>query len=142
MIRLSLAIALLAAPVAGIAQQQSTNAATQAETGKAVQRIRNVQLQKGEKCPTAQSDDEIVVCGTMEEPYRIPKTLRESKPDAVQQSWVNRAATMDEVGREAAGLPNTCSPVGSGGQTGCVSKLLRNYAEEKRQDKRDAASVP
>ncbi|MFC3581493.1 hypothetical protein [Sphingomonas hylomeconis] len=142
MIRLSLAIALLAAPGAGLAQQQTSNAAQQAESGKAVQRIRNVQLQRGEKCPTATTDDEVVVCGTVEEPYRIPKALRESKPDAVQQSWVNRAATMDEVGREAAGLPDTCSPVGSGGQTGCTQKLLRNYAAEKREKKRIADSTP
>jgi Ni/Co efflux regulator RcnB len=142
MIRLSLAIALLAAPATGMAQQQTSNAAQQAESGKGVQRIRNVQLQKGEKCPTAQSDDEIVVCGTQEEPYRIPKTLRESRPDAVQQSWANRASTIDDVSREAAGLPNTCSPVGSGGQTGCVSKLLRNYADEKREQRRAAESVP
>ncbi|MEG3086543.1 hypothetical protein [Sphingomonas sp. PB4P5] len=142
MIRLSLAIALLAAPAAGIAQQQTSNAAQQAESGKGVQRIRNVQLQKGEKCPTAQSDDEIVVCGTQEEPYRIPKTLRERKPDAVQQSWVNRAATIDDVSREAAGLPDTCSPVGSGGQTGCTAKLLRDYAADKREKKRLADSVP
>ena len=142
MIRLSLAIALLAAPAAGMAQQQTSNAAEQAETGKPVQRIRNVQLQRGEKCPTATSEGEVVVCGTVEEPYRIPKSLRESKPDAVQQSWVNRAATMDEVGREAAGLPDTCSPVGSGGQTGCTQKLLRNYAAEKREKKRIADSTP
>ena len=142
MIRLSLAIALLAAPGAGLAQQQTSNAAQQAESGKAVQRIRNVQLQRGEKCPTATTDDEVVVCGTVEEPYRIPKALRESKPDAVQQSWVNRAATMDEVGREAAGLPDTCSPVGSGGQTGCTQKLLRNYAAEKREKQRIAESTP
>lgn len=83
-----------------------------------------------------------MVCGTQEEPYRIPKSLRETKPDAVQQSWANRAETIDDVSREAAGLPNTCSPVGSGGQTGCVSKLLRNYAAEKREQKRQAESIP
>lgn len=143
MIRLSLAIALLAAPAGAIAQEkQTSNAAAQAETGQPVQRIRNVQLQRGEKCPAPSSADEVVVCGTLAEPYRIPKDLRETKPSAVTQSWANRAATIDDVGREAGGLPNTCSPVGSGGQTGCTTKLLRDYTAEKVEKKRIESSVP
>lgn len=51
MIRLSLAIVLLAAPAAGIAQQQTSNAAQQAESGKAVQRIRNVTTTKRREVP-------------------------------------------------------------------------------------------
>ena len=141
MIRLSIAIALFAAPV-GVSAQQQSNAAEQAETGKPVQRIRNVQLTGKEKCPKATSPDEIVVCGTLGEPYRIPKDLRETKPAAVNQSWVNRASMIDDVSREAGGLPNTCSPVGSGGQTGCTSKLLRQYADDKRAQRAEDAKVP
>ena len=141
MIRLSLAAALLALPAAASAQQ-SSNATAQAETGQPVQRIRNVQLRSGDKCPPASSPDEIVVCGTLDQPYRIPKELRETTPAAVNNSWVNRAATIDDVSREAGGLPNTCSPVGTGGQTGCTTELLRNYAEEKREAKQRASSVP
>jgi hypothetical protein len=144
MIRLPLALALFATAIPGMAQRTpiQTGAQAQEETGQPPQRIRNVQLRKGEKCPPPSSTGEVVVCGTLEDPYRIPKNLRESKPDAATQSWVNRAETMDEVGRVAGGLPNTCSPVGTGGQTGCVAKQLRDYAADKRQQRSDAARVP
>ena len=83
--------------------------------------IRDVTLAAGQPCPKA-ANDEVVVCRTLDEPYRIPKTLRNAGPIApTNQSWVNRAATIDEVGRKAGGLPNTCSPIGSGGQTGCTA---------------------
>ncbi|MGY4396340.1 hypothetical protein ACVWZA_001520 [Sphingomonas sp. UYAg733] len=136
MIRFPIALMLLALPAATFAQDRPA-----AENGKSPLRIRNVQLDKGEKCPPAVGD-EIVVCGTIEEPYRIPKSLRESKPDAASQSWVNRAATIDEAGRVAGGLPNTCSPVGTGGQTGCITKMLRDYTAEKVEKKRQEQSVP
>jgi hypothetical protein len=137
MIRFPIALMLLVLPAALVAQDKPAAA----ENGKSPLRIRNIQLNKGEKCPPAVGD-EIVVCGTIEEPYRIPKSLRESKPDAASQSWVNRAATIDEAGRVAGGLPNTCSPIGSGGQTGCVAKMLREYTAEKVEKKRQESSIP
>ena len=140
MIRLITATALmaLAAPVFA---QTAPAAGNTADGSAPVQRIRNVQLKAGEPCPKGAAD-EIVVCGTLEEPYRIPKTLRETKPSAATQSWVNRAATIDEVGRVAGGLPNTCSSVGTGGQTGCNQRLIREYTAEKLEERRKATSVP
>lgn len=146
MIRLPLAALLLAVAAPGTAQTKpvdvKSDAQSQAGTGQPVQRIRNVQLRKGEKCPPAASADEIVVCGTLDEPYRIPKGLRETKPDAANQSWANRAETIDDAGRVAGGLPDTCSSVGTGGQTGCVAKLLRDAAADKRQQKAENSRVP
>jgi hypothetical protein len=113
----------------------------QAESGKPPQRIRNVTLSGAETCPKP-VDGEVVVCSTLEEPYRIPKALRESKKSAATNSWVNRAATMDEIGREAGGLPDTCSPVGSGGQTGCALRLNQQYAAERAEKKRQESSIP
>ena len=140
MIRLITASALLA--LAAPAFAQTAPAAGNAADGTApVQRIRNVQLKAGEACPKGAAD-EIVVCGTMEEPYRIPKPLRETKPSAATQSWVNRAATIDEVGRVAGGLPDTCSSVGTGGQTGCNQRLIREYTAQKLEERRKASSVP
>ena len=140
MIRLITASAVLALAVPALAQ--TAPAAGSAADGTApVQRIRNVQLKAGEACPKGAAD-EIVVCGTLEEPYRIPKTLRETKPSAATQSWVNRAATLDEVGRVAGGLPDTCSSVGTGGQTGCNQRLIREYTAEKQDQKRKDSSVP
>ena len=129
-----LAAAMLAVPAGAYAQQ--------AETGKVPQRIRSVTLTGAEACPKA-TGDEIVVCNRVDEPYRIPKALRNDVPVAAQnQSWVNRAAVADQVGRVAGGLPDTCSPVGSGGQTGCALTWNRAYATEKRANKAAAQAVP
>jgi len=92
-------------------------------------------------CPKS-SDDEIVVCARYPESdrYRLPKRFRNAKPTESGESWVNRAATLDMVSRD--GLPDSCSPSGSGGQTGCFRKFREQWAAERRQAKADAAEVP
>ncbi len=136
MFRLTLIAALLATPA--LASAQTAPAAQEqgqeqgSATGQPPQRIRSVTLGAGQKCP-ASSTGEIVVCSTLDQPYRIPKELRDDGPIAAQnQSWVNRAATADEVGRVAGGLPDTCSPVGTGGQSGCSQMRARAFAAERR----------
>ncbi len=137
MIRLTLAAALLALPTVAGAQTSSAGA-----TASPPQRIRSVQLTAGQQCPKGEGD-EIVVCSPVEEPYRIPKGLRDDQPIAAQnQSWVNRAAVADRVGRTAAGLPDTCSPVGSGGQTGCALTWNRDFAAQRRADAAAERAVP
>lgn len=121
----------------------SAFAQSQAESGQPPQRIRQVTLTGDERCPTAASD-EIVVCSRLDpnEQYRVPKALRqEPKIPAQNQSWVNRAATVDQVGRVAGGLPNTCSPIGTGGQSGCGIVNGRNWAAERRQERMEAGRV-
>jgi hypothetical protein len=103
------------------------------------QRIRSVTLTPGQECPKGAAD-EIVVCSTLEQPYRIPKALRDTGPiPAQRQSWVNRAQTVDQVSRVAGGLPDTCSPIGSSGGTGCALQANQQWAAEQRA-KRDAAN--
>ena len=138
------ALALL--PTSALAQARPAgpsqpDAGSQAESGRPPQRIRQVNLTGAEQCPTA-APDEIVVCSRIDpnEQFRVPKELRAPlEVPAQNQSWANRAATVDQVGRVAGGLPNTCSAVGTGGQTGCSIVAARNYAAEKRQAKREAA---
>ncbi len=126
MLRLALAAALLALPTLASAQDQ------QAQTGQPPQRVRSLTLKPGEKCPPSTSTD-VVVCGTLSEPYRIPKSLRDDKPIPAQNSsWVARTETADEIGRVAGGLPDTCSPVGSGGHTGCTQQMINRYYADKR----------
>lgn len=121
MFRLILATALIAAPSLAVAQ-----------TGSPPQRIRSVTITKGQKCPPS-TPGEVVVCRTEDEPYRIPGPLRDDGPvAAANQSWVNRAATVDQVGRVAGGLPDTCSPVGTGGQSGCAQAYAQQWAAERR----------
>ena len=146
MLRTIALAALISFPAVAIAQTapaaQSSSETKQTVSGKPPARIRNVQLNTGEPCPPAVGD-EVVVCSTITEPYRIPKPLRNPpKTDAASQSWVNRTATLDDVGRRAGGLPDTCSPVGSGGQTGCTAQMLQQYAAEKAEKKREDSAIP
>ena len=115
--------------------------AQDAARSEAPQRYRSVTLNPGEKCP-APVGNEVVVCGTVEDPYRIPKQFRHTTIPPQNQSWVNRAAMVDEVSRVAGGLPDTCSPVGTGGQSGCALAAMRAWTAERREMQREAASIP
>lgn len=120
------ALSLLAIPGGAIAQDR------QAETGQPPERIRSVSIAADQKCPPS-SNGEIVICTTVDDPYRIPKSLRGAGPIPPQrQSWVNRAAALDEIGRVNGGIPDTCSPIGSGGATGCSAAAARAWAAAKR----------
>jgi hypothetical protein len=134
MIRIVAVAALLVTPALASAQQ--------AETGQPPQRVRSVTLQAGQKCPQS-SSTEIVVCNTIADPYRIPKALRDSGPIPAQnQSWVNRAADIDQTSRVAGGLPDTCSPIGTGGQSGCALQQNRAYAAARRAQQVEASQIP
>ncbi|WP_394646451.1 hypothetical protein [uncultured Sphingomonas sp.] len=131
--------ALLALPTGASAQVESAG-----DTGRVPQRVRSVTLEGSEKCPTAQGD-EVVVCSRInpDEQYRIPKPLRDSaEPAAKNQAWTNRVATADQVSRVAGGLPDTCSPVGSGGQTGCALAINRAWAAERRAAEKNDSMIP
>lgn len=81
-------------------------------------------------CPPSAGDD-IVVCARRpeEERYRIPAPLRRSsRPPEV--AWGARVETLEEVSRDAR--PNSCSVVGSYGQSGCVQQMIRRWYEERR----------
>ncbi|GHH20600.1 hypothetical protein GCM10008023_28670 [Sphingomonas glacialis] len=142
----AIALTLAVLPMSSFAQTADQNdaAAKQAESGKPPLRIRSITLTGNQACPKSTNPDaEIVVCARQGEPYRIPKELRNDKPIPAQnQSWANRVAVADEVGRRAAGLPDTCSPTGSGGQTGCAMMRAQQYAAEKAEAKRQAAAIP
>ncbi len=137
MLRLTVLAALVAFPAIPASAQDQ-----QAATGQPPQRIRSVTLSGGQKCPKSQGD-EIVVCSTLDQPYRIPKQLRNEGPIPAQnQSWVNRTATMDQVGRVAGGLPDTCSAVGTGGQSGCSLQRNNDYAADRRAQAREQSTIP
>lgn len=135
MLRFALiAAALTAAPA--FAQDQ------QAQTGHPPDRIRDVTVNRGQRCPPS-TDQEVVVCHVLDEPYRIPKALRDEGPiPAANQSWVNRAATIDQVSRTGGGvLPDTCSAVGLAGQSGCALQSNQQWAAERRAADASSAAV-
>lgn len=135
MFRPFLAAALVLAPAAAFAQS---------DEGRSPERVRSVTITGDQKCPESTAE-EVVVCSRIDpdEQYRIPKEMRNrAEVPANRSSWVNRAATIDRVGRVAGGLPDTCSPVGTGGQSGCTQLWNRLYAAERQQKDQEAAMVP
>jgi hypothetical protein len=89
-------------------------------------------------CPRS-TTDEIIVCAREPESerYRIPKRLREKKRKNAPavEAWSNTVRQLDYVSR--AGLPNSCSPVGSGGFTGCYQQLLAQARAERRAEQEE-----
>ena len=120
-------------------KQQETLAASNAPP----QRVRSVTVTGNQPCPKSTAN-EVVVCSRAgeDEQFRIPTQFRELPHPAANNSWVNRAALIDQVSREASGLPDTCSVVGSGGQTGCAMQQLKRYSAEKRAQQREQESIP
>ncbi len=82
-------------------------------------------------CPAAADEEEIVVCARRpeEERYRIPEPLRREgqRPAA---SWSVNAAALEEAQRDTR--PDSCSVVGSNGQTGCSQAFIRQWRAERR----------
>jgi len=92
-------------------------------------RVSTLVIYGNDPCPRS-SSDEIVVCARQPESerYRIPRQLRPKPYNAARDgSWAGTAKVLEFVSRQ--GLPNSCSPVGSYGQTGCFQRFL----EENRR---------
>ncbi len=131
MIRPALALfpLLVALGAPALAQDDSL-----AQTGEPPQRTSVLYTYGDEPCPEPMGD-EIIVCAQQPESerYRVPKELREELQDdeAVGGgSWASTVEGYDNIAR--ATRPNSCSPVGSYGFTGCASAALRQWFEARR----------
>ena len=122
---------------------ESPEPTTLAASNTPPQKVRSVTVIGDQKCPKS-SGGEIVVCSRIGQgdQYRIPDQFRQLPHPAEQNSWVNRAAVVDQVSREAAGLPDTCSVVGDGGQSGCAMQAFKQYSAEKRAQQNAQSSIP
>lgn len=83
-------------------------------------------------CPQSVGD-EITVCARKDESerYRIPEPFRGPDPNKVaNQAWAERAKAFETVGQFGT---NSCSPIGGGGATGCMQKLINEAYAEKKQ---------
>ncbi len=98
------------------------------------ERVENIVVYGDDPCPKPRGDD-IVVCGRKPETerYRIPKELRRSRDQRRGAAWATRVAEMEEATRFTR--PNSCSVVGSWGQTGCLESAIRNWIAERREMK-------
>jgi hypothetical protein len=105
-----------------------------AQSGQPPQRTSVLYTFGNDPCPEPQGD-EIVVCAQQPESdrYRVPKELREELKEDVAVgggSWASTVEGYDNIAR--ATRPNSCSPVGTYGYTGCASAALRQWFEERR----------
>jgi hypothetical protein len=104
-------------------------------------RVETLVVYGDDPCPVEEGGG-IVVCARKPESerYRIPKDLRPKKEVAGSQGWGSRVQTMEATGRQL--LPNSCTVIGSNGQTGCTQAMLRQWFEERRLAEQEAAGVP
>lgn len=105
-----------------------------AQSGQPPQRTSILYTYGDDPCPEPVGD-EIVVCAQQPESerYRVPKELREELKEEESVgggSWASTVEGYDNVAR--ATRPNSCSPVGSYGFTGCASAALRQWFEARR----------
>lgn len=128
----SLALPLLAAialAVPAAAQDESL-----AQSSQPPQKTSILYTYGDEPCPEAE-DGEIVVCAQQPESerYRVPKALREELKDDTPVgggSWASTVEGYDNIAR--ATRPDSCSPVGSYGFSGCSALALRQWFEARR----------
>jgi len=90
-------------------------------------------------CPRS-TDSEVVICARKPEAerYRIPEKLRSGGPRQSREAWANRAKALETVG--ATGT-FSCSPVGPGGFTGCLTQVI-NEARQQRRDEAQGNTPP
>jgi hypothetical protein len=86
-------------------------------------------------CPRS-TDDQVVVCARRPETerYRIPEKYRPGGTRQQTDSWANKARVIETVG--ATGI-NSCSPVGPGGYTGCLTRVIKEAREQRKQSAED-----
>jgi hypothetical protein len=83
-------------------------------------------------CPKSEGD-EIVVCRRRPEGerYRIPERFRDPpRKDSASMAWGQQWRQLEDATRFTR--PNSCSVVGTGGQTGCLQAQLRQWWLERR----------
>lgn len=147
---LGLLLAALAVPLAARAEPPAKPGTPPPSQTAATQPVDNdaktisIVVYGNDSCPQGKAD-EIVVCAREPESerYRIPKRFRGKKMEAAPgNSWANKTRSLDDASRTAAGIPDTCSAVGSGGQSGCYSNFINQAAAQRRQQKQDQTDSP
>jgi hypothetical protein len=131
------------APIVGAALLLGAPAAAQEVPGseEAPARSSTLIVYGADRCPQSTSE-EVVVCARKPESerYRIPKALREKQRLPGGIAWGSQVAHMEEATRFTR--PNSCSVVGSGGQSGCFADSIRQWATDRRARRAEAQSIP
>ena len=95
------------------------------------EKINQLIIYGDDPCPQS-SENEITVCARKgeSERYRIPEVLRADPLSPKNEAWTDRVEAYETVG--AQGIAS-CSPVGSGGATGCMARLIDTAYKERRE---------
>ena len=124
MTKLTIPLAVAAALAGGLAVLPSPAVAQNQTLGEIV-------VYGTDPCPRA-TDDAVVICRRLPEAmrYRLPETYRPGGTFQQRQSWANKARTLSTVGSTGIG---SCSAVGPGGQTGCLTQEIEAARQESRE---------
>ena len=130
MTRLMIALSGSAAIVAGVAALPAP-AEAQANS------VSEIIVYGNDPCPRS-TDDQVVVCARRPETerYGLPEEYRASGTRQQKEAWANRARSLETVG--STGI-NSCSPVGPGGFTGCLTQVIKQARQENRERSQDNA---
>ena len=98
-------------------------------------------LYGNQKCPTDTDGNEIVVCErrSAAEQFRVPKELRDLTVQPRYQAWAVQQQGALAAGEAGVG---SCSTVGSGGASGCMSQQFEAARAERRARQEEAARAP
>ena len=129
MIRLTIAAGALAATGLALAALPAPATAQSA--------VSEVIVFGNDPCPRS-TDSEVVVCARKPEAerYRIPEKLRSGGPPQTRQSWANKAKALETVGNTGT---FSCSPVGPGGFTGCLTQVIKQARQDNRERSQEVA---
>jgi hypothetical protein len=132
MTRLMIALSGSAAIAAGVAALPAP-AEAQANS------VSEIIVYGNDPCPRS-TDDQVVVCARRPETerFRLPEKFRPSGTRQQKEAWANKARSLETVG--STGI-NSCSPVGPGGFTGCLTQVIKQARQENRE-RSDQVAVP
>jgi hypothetical protein len=130
MTRLMIALSGSAAMIAG-ASVLPAPAKAQADS------VSEIIVYGSDPCPRS-TEDQVVVCARKPETerYRLPEKYRPSGTRQQREAWTNKARALETVGSTGT---NSCSPVGPGGFTGCLTQVIKQARTDNRERSQDSA---
>ncbi|MEO7276690.1 MAG: hypothetical protein ABIW33_01550 [Sphingomicrobium sp.] len=124
--RLTITLAAGATAIAGMATLPEPAAAQQNSVAEII-------VFGSDPCPRS-TDDRVVVCARRPETerYRLPKKYRPGGTRQETTAWGKKAQALETLG--ASGI-NSCSAVGPGGTSGCLTQVIKQARQERAEDK-------
>ncbi len=123
-----------------VAAAASTGLAMAPIPAAAQQSTADVIVYGNDPCPRA-SNGAIVVCRHRPEAerYRLPQNQRTDGPRQVRESWANKAQDLQTAGNTGT---MSCSAVGPGGFTGCLTQEIKRAKRESREASENNSPPP